>query len=161
VVVVVAALAAPTLLRSDRVDPAFLRDLALVRSVPMFGPLSGPVLERLASGAQHAAAPVDDAIVRQGETGDRFYVIASGRVRVVASGHERGELGAGHSFGEIALLRDTPRTATVIAVEPTELLAIQREPFLEALTGQPRSRVMAGDVVQERLAADRAAAGEG
>jgi hypothetical protein len=158
---VVAALSGPTLIRSDRVDPAFLRDLAVVRAVPMCGPLSGPVLERLASGAERLVVPTDTAVVRQGERGDRFYVITAGRVRVDVSGHDMGELGPGDSFGEIALLRDVPRTATVTTTEPTELLAIQREPFLEALTGQPRSRVIAGDVVQERLAADRAAASDG
>ena len=158
---VVAALSAPTLIRSDRVDPAFLRDLAVVRAVPMCGPLSGPVVERLAAGAERVAVPADTVVVRQGASGDRFYVIAAGRVRVNVSGHDMGELGPGDSFGEIALISDVPRTATVMATEPTELLAIQREPFLEALTGQPRSRVIAGDVVQERLAADRAAAGDG
>ena len=158
---VVAALSAPTLLRSDRVDPAFLRDLAVVRAVPMCGPLSGPVLERLAAGAEHVVVPQETEIIRQGEPGHRFYVITSGRVRVVASGHDMGELGPGDSFGEIALLRDVPRTATVVATEPTELVAIHRKPFLEALTGQPRSRVIATDLVRERLAADRAAAGDG
>ena len=158
---VVAALSAPTLIRSDRVDPAFLRDLAVVRAVPMCGPLSGPVVERLAAGAERVAVPADTVVVRQGASGDRFYVIAAGRVRVNVSGHDMGELGPGDSFGEIALISEVPRTATVMATEPTELLAIQREPFLEALTGQPRSRVIAGDVVQERLAADRAAAGDG
>jgi len=88
-------------------------------------------------------------------------VIAAGRVRVNVSGRDAGELGAGESFGEIALLRDVPRTASVRAIEPTAMLAIHRDPFLEALTGQPRSRAMAGDVVQERLAADSAAAGDG
>ena len=160
-VVAVAALSAPTLLRSDRVDPAFLRDLAVVRAVPMFAPLSGPVLERLAAGAEHVTVPPGADVIRQGESGDRFYVIASGRVRVTTNDRDVGELGPGDSFGEIALLRDVPRTATVQAVEPTELLAIEREPFLEALTGQPRSRVIASDLVQERLAADRAAAGAG
>jgi CRP-like cAMP-binding protein len=84
-------------------------------------------------------------------------VIVAGRVRVTVSGRDAGELGPGESFGEIALLRDMPRTASVRAVEPTGLLAIHRDPFLEALTGQPRSRAVGGDVVQERLAADAAA----
>ena len=65
----------------------------------------------------------------------------------------------GGAFGEIALLRDVPRTATVLAVEPTELLAIRRDPFLEALTGQPRSRAVAAGLVDERLAADHVGAG--
>ena len=93
----------------------------------------------------------------EGEAGDRFYIVVDGRVRVSTGGRDARELGASASFGEIALLRDVPRTATVEAVEPTELLAIRREPFLEALTGQARSRAVAADVVEEYLAADRAA----
>jgi hypothetical protein len=153
----VALATAPTLLRADRVDPALLHDLAIIRAVPMFGPLSGPVLERLATGAEHHAVEAGTAVIREGEIGDRFYVIDDGRVRVIAAGRDAGELGSGGAFGEIALLRDVPRTATVEAVEATRLLAIRRELFLEALTGQPRSRAVAADVVQERLAADRAA----
>ena len=161
VLALVATLAAPTLLRADQVDPDFLEDLAIIRAVPMFSPLSGPVLERLTGDAEHLNVPASVEIVRQGDTGVRFYVIAAGRVRVTVSGRDAGELGAGESFGEIALLRDVPRTASVRAIEPTAMLAIHRDPFLEALTGQPRSRAMAGDVVQERLAADSAAAGDG
>jgi MFS family permease len=157
VLALVAGLAAPTLLRADQVDPDFLEDLAIIRAVPVFSPLSGPVLERLTSDAEHLNVPASVEIVRQGDTGLRFYVIVAGRVRVTVSGRDAGELGPGESFGEIALLRDVPRTASVRAAEPTALLAIHRDPFLEALTGQPRSRAVAGDVVYERLAADAAA----
>jgi MFS family permease len=153
----VALAAAPTLLRADRIDPAVLHDLAVIRAVPMFGPLSGPVLERLASGAERLTVEPGTTIIREGETGDLFYVIDVGRARVMVAGRAAGELGAGGAFGEIALLRDTPRTATVTAEEPTTVLAIRRELFLEALTGQPRSRAVAADVVQDHLAADRAA----
>jgi CRP-like cAMP-binding protein len=157
VLALVAALAAPTLLRGDRVDPDFLEDLAVIRAVPMFSPLSGPVLERLAGDAEHVNVPASVQIVRQGDAGDRFYVITAGRVEVTVSGRDAGDLGPGGSFGEIALLRAVPRTASVRALDPTELLAIHRDPFLEALTGQPRSRAMAGDVVASHLAADATA----
>ena len=153
----VAVVAAPVLLRADRIDPAILRDLAIVRAVPMFSPLSAPVVERLAAYAEHSAAAPGTAIITEGEHGDRFYIVLSGRVAISAQGRDAGEMGAGGWFGEIALIRDVPRTATVRAIEPTELLAIRREPFLEALTGQARSRALASDVVEERLAADRAA----
>ena len=154
---VVAVIFAPTLLRADRIDPAILRDVAIVRAVPMFMPLSAPVIERLAAYADRSTAAAGIAIIREGELGDRFYIVVDGRVRVTTQGRDARELGAGASFGEIALLRDVPRTATVEALEPTELLAIRREPFLEALTGQARSRAVAADVVEEYLAADRAA----
>ncbi len=153
----VAVVAAPVLLRADRIDPAILRDLAIVRTVPMFSPLSAPVVERLAAYAEHSIAAPGAAIITEGEHGDRFYIVLSGRVAISAQGRDAGEMGAGGWFGEIALIRDVPRTATVRAIEPTELLAIRREPFLEALTGQARSRALASDVIEERLAADRTA----
>jgi CRP-like cAMP-binding protein len=78
-------------------------------------------------------------------------------VTVSVRDRDAGEIGPGGSFGEIALLRDVARTATVRAMEPTELLTIRREPFLEALTGQARSRAVAAGVIDDRLAADRAA----
>jgi CRP-like cAMP-binding protein/predicted MFS family arabinose efflux permease len=154
---VVVLLAAPTLLRADRVDPAFGADLRLVRSVPMFGPLSAPVVERLAASADRATAEAGATIVREGDSGDRFFVIAVGRAEVSVGGRAAGELGPGEAFGEIALLRDVPRTATIRATVPTELVVLRRGPFLEALTGQPRSRALATDLMQEHLAADEAA----
>jgi CRP-like cAMP-binding protein len=80
---------------------------------------------------------------------------------VAARCRDAGELGPGGAFGEIALLRDMPRTATVQVIDPTVLLAIRREHFLEALTGQPRSRAVAADLVTEHLSADSAAATDG
>ena len=153
----VAIVTAPILLRADRIDPAILRDVATIRSVLMFSPLSAPVVERLAAYAEHSSAAPGANIVTEGEHGDRFYIVLSGRVRVSVEGRDAGEVTAGGSFGEIALIRDVPRTATVQAIEPTDLLAIRREPVLEALTGQARSRALASDVIEERLAADRAA----
>ncbi len=151
---VIVAIAAPTLISADRVDPGRLRRSRALRGVPMFGPLSGPVLERLANGATPVTVDPGRAIVTAGEVGDRFYVILSGDVEVsTTSGAVRHQT-SGDSFGEIALLRDVPRTATVVAVTPTELLALDRGPFLEALTGQPRSRALADAASRQRLEAD-------
>ena len=124
----------------------------------MFGPLSAPVLERLATGATTVQVAAGEAIITAGEIGDRFYVILAGEVEVTtaAGGHRRQQ--AGDAFGEIALLRDIPRTATVTAVVPTELLALDRGPFLEALTGQPRSQSLADAESTRRLDADVALA---
>jgi MFS family permease len=149
--VVIAVLAGPTLLRADRIAPARIRDLRALRAVPMFGPLAAPVLERLASGSERVRVAADQTIVREGEIGDRFYVILDGTVRVSSGDRSIRTQGPGDAFGEIALLRDVPRTATVQAIEPVELLAIERAPFREALTGQPRSRALAAATASHRL----------
>ena len=77
-------LAAPTLLRADRIAPERIRDLRALRAVPMFGPLAAPVLERLASGSARLSVATGETIVTAGEIGDRFFVILGGSVRVLA-----------------------------------------------------------------------------
>ena len=78
-------------------------------------------------------------IVREGDSGDRFYIVAEGVVEVSQNGAVLSELGAGGYFGEIALIRDIPRTATVTASTPVVLYALDREDFLAAVTGHPQS----------------------
>lgn len=145
---------------------AFFRDLdgrmrppaglAILEQVSLFAPLDRQVLERLASTATYRTFAADAVVVAQGETSDRFYVIVSGQVRVTqtADGTERllRIEGPGEFFGEIGLLRDVPRTATVTAVEDTELLGIDREHFLAAISGRMESQVATEDVVTRRLA---------
>jgi MFS family permease len=150
----VALAAVPVYLGAERTDPGLLRDIRLLRGVPMFEPLSAPVIERLATGAVRLSVTSGATIVREGEPGDRFYVLAEGSAEVLVAGRAARVLGGGDVFGEIALLRDVPRTATVRAVTPVELLALDRAPFLEALTGQLRSRRLAADVAARRLASD-------
>lgn len=131
-----------------------LRELRVVRRIPMFRPLAAPVLERLAAEATLRAVVRGERVITEGERGDRFFVVVTGRVGVSVGGAQMREAGPGEGFGEIALLHDIPRTATVEALEDTELLAIAREPFLSALTGQPRSRTIADRLATQRLARD-------
>ena len=91
-------------------------------------------------------------VIRQGDHGDRFYVVAEGRVTVECDGKLARVEGPGEFFGEIALLRDTPRTATVYATEPVLLYALERETFVSSVTNNPRSVIAADDVIEERLA---------
>lgn len=138
----------------DRLDPARADDLRRLRSVPMLAPLSAPILERVAASLTRVEVPLGGVVIREGEAGDRFYVVATGRLEVDIRGHEVRQLGPGDGFGEIALLRGLPRTATVRASTEAVLLAIDSEPFLAAMTGQPRSRSIAVGLADQRLAAD-------
>jgi MFS family permease len=128
--------------------------LELLRGVPIFARLPEPVLEHLAGAAEEVTAENGAAIVSQGEAGDHFYIIADGEAAVYAPG-ETIVLGPGGFFGEIALLRDVPRTATVRAVGPARLLAIQRDDFVAAVTGHAPSAEAADAVVAQRLSESR------
>jgi MFS family permease len=128
--------------------------LALLQAIPMFGPLSPVILDQIARDLDRVDVAAGDVIVREGDASDLFYVIQSGRVQVTAAdGHVLREEGPGDYFGEIGLLRDVPRTATITAMESTVLLALEREEFLDAVTGQGEARRLAEDVVVRRLRA--------
>jgi CRP-like cAMP-binding protein len=90
--------------------------------------------------------------VREGDAGDRFYIVAEGALDVSQDGASLTGLGPGDSFGEIALLRDTARTATVTASTAAVLYALDREDFLAAVTGHPQSAEAAESVMSARLA---------
>jgi CRP-like cAMP-binding protein len=85
--------------------------------------------------------------------GERFYIIAAGQARATKEGERLSEMGTGDSFGEIALLRRIPRTATVTAVSRLEVRTLAREEFLAAVTGNPESVERAEEVVSTRLQA--------
>ncbi len=126
--------------------------ISLLRSLPIFAPLSAPAVERVASRLVRADAAAGTEIVRQGDPGDLFYIIESGEVEVFKEGRSVASLGPGNFFGEIALLREIPRTATVAARTDTLLYALVRDDFLEAVTGHPQSTEAADAVTRARLA---------
>jgi len=137
-----------------RVDAAGFvrpRELAALQSVPFFVPLNGPALERLAVALIPVGAKPGAVIIEQGDVGDQFCIITSGEVVVLVDGKPVRTLGPGQFFGEIALLRDVPRTASVLAASTVELLALDRHHFVEAVTGQPASALAADEVIHAHL----------
>jgi hypothetical protein len=117
--------------------------LAVLHGVPCLETLDMAALESVAARVERVAVPTGTDVVHQGEPGDRFYVVASGSADVLVDDFRVGTVEPGGSFGERALLRDAPRMATVRAREPMQLLALSREDFLVALTGQDTAE--AGD----------------
>jgi CRP-like cAMP-binding protein/hypothetical membrane protein len=131
------------------------RELQLLRGIEIFKPLPPPVLESLA----HALVPVrveaGREVFREGELGDRFYIVADGEVEIVQNGKVVNLEGPGEFFGEISLLRDVPRTATVRAKAEVELRALERDEFIAAVTGHAASAEAADSVVATRLSSLR------
>ncbi len=124
----------------------------LLRGNTIFQPLPVATLERLCQDLEPFEVEHGAEIITEGSGGDRFYLIDSGEVAVFRGGSLHQLESDGESFGEIALIRDTPRTATVRATRPTTLLTLEREQFINAVTGYPRSRQIAEDVIDARLA---------
>jgi MFS family permease len=126
-------------------------ELELIDHVPMFAPLSIAAKERLAANLVPLTVEADQLVIRAGEVGDRFYIVGNGALDISADGAHTTAHEADY-FGEIALLRDVPRTATVKALAETKLYALQREDFLAAVTGHQAAHAAADAVAKERLA---------
>lgn len=143
--------------RIDASAPVPTRALELLERVPLFAPLGPAALEELVARSREVRAADGEAIVAQGEEGELFYVVAAGEIEVTVDGRYVRTEGAGAHFGEIALLRDVPRTATVTARGEVELIAVERDVFLDAVTGHPRSSAAAEAVIGARLGLARPA----
>jgi MFS family permease len=127
--------------------------LELLRGVPMLAIIPPPVLERLAQSVVPRTVTAGSDVFREGDSGDLFWVIERGRVAVTSGGRLLRELGPGDSFGEIALLRDVPRTATVTATSDGELVlqGLDRADFIPAVTGHGEAAEVADAVVERWL----------
>jgi MFS family permease len=127
-------------------------ELELIEQVPMFAPLSVAAKERIAANLIPRSVHAGELVIRSGESGDRFYIVGDGELDIAADGLHTTAQRMDY-FGEIALLRDVPRTATVTALSDSRLYALKREDFLAAVTGHRAAHAAGDAVVAERLAA--------
>ena len=140
--------------RIDRTMPQPGKEVDLLRGLPMFAPLPLAVIELLSTELRPDRFAPGTVVMREGDPGEEFHVIASGSASVTVRGMPRPPLGSGDCFGEIALLRDVPRTATITAIEELHTFALGREEFLAAVTGNTASSLAAESLATHRLGQD-------
>jgi len=128
-------------------------ELDALRGVPLLAGLPGPALENLAFRAVQLPLVAGTQVIAEGESGDRFYAICKGHLNVTVDSVPIRTMEPGEGFGEIALLRDVPRTATVVAQDDVLLVALDRDSFLAAVSGNLATGRSAHAIVAGRMRA--------
>ena len=131
-------------------------EMAVLRETDLFEPLPPTALERVARNVVPVRVPAGDVVIRQGDRGDRFYVIERGTARVTSRNAPVAELGPGAYFGEVALLYDQPRNATVTAETDLTLFVLERDEFLRTVTGHDAVGTLARRTADARSNLDAA-----
>ena len=126
-------------------------EMARLRALPFFAPLGAPELESLARALEPLEVAAGTTVIREGEPGDRFYVVADGDVEVTVGTALVKRLGRGDFFGEIALIRNAPRMATVTALSGCRLDVLDKDSFVTVVTGHSQSASALDELVQRRL----------
>ena len=150
--VITAVLFARQMRRLDATMPKPGPEAGLLRKVPMFSPLPLAVIEHLCARLESHRYEDGAVVMREGDTGDVYHLIVTGTAEAAALGTPLRTMGVGDGFGEIALLRDIPRTATVTASGPLTTVTLRREDFLAAVTGHNDASAAAALIAEQRLA---------
>lgn len=154
-----AALPLPLLASARRLDASLIvpvEQLVVLRNAPSLSSLLPVTLERLAARAEQLHVPEHHEVIHQGDTGDAVYVIGSGRMTVERNGTIVDRLSPGQLFGEIAILYNQPRTATVRTATPSDLLRIGQQEFVAAISGHPTAHAYTSQLLDERMQRVRA-----
>jgi hypothetical protein len=152
----IAIISAPRLLRLDRESRIPVVEIALLRSIEMFARLPPAAIEGLARSLEPVVVEAGVRLIGEGETGEAYYAVADGRFAVSQADVVLGEVGRGAGIGEIALLRNIPRTATVTALCPGLVYRLPRELFLATITDHAATRQRAESTVARTLRRDAA-----
>ena len=142
--------------REDKVTVVDEEVMRLVRRVDVFAELPLTAVERLASGMTPMTVAAGQALMREGEPGETFVIVASGEVEVSVGGERMARLGPGSGFGEIALLRQSPRTATVTALTDVTGYEVGAATFACAVSG-PASTAISEQIAASNLSRGAAA----
>ena len=126
-------------------------EIRLLSSLRIFAPLPAPTLEVLARELEPMRVPAESCVIREGDPGDRFYAVADGLLEVTRGGGHLRQIGRGDGFGEIALIRDVPRTASVTALTDALIYGLDGDLFVEAVTGNALANRVVGLVVEDHL----------
>jgi hypothetical protein len=137
----------------DAIADAPVVAIRLLRSAALFASLPPLEIEGVARAGSIDHVTSGSAIIEEGERGDRYYVVAGGTVEVFIGGSFVRTMQRPEGFGEVALLIDEPRTATVVAATDADLFSIERIPFLQAVTGHDASRQAAWGVARRYVTA--------
>jgi hypothetical protein len=131
-------------------------EIQLLRSIPIFTALSAPSLEGIARDLEPFPVSRGTVVIKEGDPGDSYYAVAAGELAVSRQGQFLEAVSRGDGFGEIALIRDVPRQATVTATTDASLYALRKEPFVLAVTGHATAISAVGAVIARHLGDDKA-----
>jgi Cyclic nucleotide-binding domain len=132
--------------------PVPVVEIALLRSLPLFAELPAPALAGLAASLTQLHVAAGTVLIRQGDAGDAYYAIAAGELDAFQDGEFLRHCGRGDGVGEIALLHDVPRSASIIARTTATVYELKREPFLTAVLGHAPTHLQASRIAETRLA---------
>lgn len=149
ILAVVAIASLRALRRADAHADVPVVEMTLLGALPLFSTLPASMLEAVSRSAEAIDVADGQRVITEGETGDTFYAVADGDFDIVVGGQHIRTATPGDFFGEVALLANVPRTATVICRGPGALLAIRRRPFLIAVTGHDVCHAAALDHVNK------------
>lgn len=131
-------------------------EIKLLRSIPLFASLPAPSIEGIARELDRLAVSEGTVVITEGDRGDCYYAVADGELVVSRQGRTLQTVTRGDGFGEIALIQDVPRKASVTAVTDALLYVLDKEPFVQTVTGHAPTASTAGSIIAGHLQTDTA-----